>query len=334
MIGITNAAQKINCVHPVDKDRSESDSNKNRKRRVRYYGHNWEEVEEELPVQPKNSTEKNDNSDQDLLEKAHKLFQKMVTLEERVAQLCFYETQATYNTDVKNDTELLIQTWQIGGVVFSEGNYQRQAYLIERFQSVSNTSLLIANDFLHGLSFYLQGDVLKGEEISEQKCSDLGKAVMGLNRKIGVHIQFDQERHQVDLKINPDKVKAFRRGIRESHGIVGKEKQKILDEKPKTSSLVSGFQVTALPKLQVNDIVGFKTSFKTITFFDIEKDTSVLLEEKLYKAFYDQSDVFLIRSQLSQVIRIFCKMVRTGKITEEDLDRRVMKIMIIKSMNW
>jgi hypothetical protein len=331
-------SQHINRIHPIDKDRSDDQNDERKRRRVLYQGRAWAEAEEELPFQPTHpvSSPPKDKrrhsagvyADRVLLERAQALLRKMTTLEEKVAQLCFFETDAVYDTALQHDVELMIQTWQIGGVLFRKGDYKRQAYLIERYQEVSKTALLIANDFFHGLSFYLQGDSLPDVNLPEQRFSDLAKAVMVQNRRLGVHIQFDQERMLEKLPMTERQAQAFRRGIREAQGIVAKEKAGPKDNKlEKSHSSKGSFPILERTDLQVQETIGFKT----LTIFDATK-VKGSLEEVLYATFEDHYDAFLLRGNLSEAIRSLCKLVRSGKIREEELDRRIMKILIIKAL--
>jgi len=330
-------SQHINRIQPIDGDRPDDQPDERKRRRVLYQGRAWAEAEEELPVQPtqptlstpirgKPRTSAGVYADRVLLERASALLRQMTTLEEKVAQLCFYETDAVYDAALQHEVELMIQTWQIGGVLFKKGDYKRQAYLIECYQEVSKTALLIANDFLHGLSFYLQGDQLPEEELPEQRFSDLGKAVMVQNRRLGVHVQFDQERTHTKLPMSMKQSQGFRRGIREAQGIVAKEKTEAKESKlARSHSSKGGFPILEHSELQVQETIGFKT----LTFFDASKARGSL-EEELHTAFDDHYDVFLLKGNISEAIRSLCKLVRTGKIREEELDRRIMKVLIIK----
>lgn len=337
----------VQRIHPIDGDRSE-DKEGRKQRRVLYQGRAWGETEEELPVQPNQSAftvqarpkllpKTGVYADRVLLERATHLLEQMTTLEEKVAQLCFYETEAIYDAVLQHEVELIIQMWQIGGILFTKGDYKRQAYLIERYQEVSKIALLMANDFLHGFSFYLQGDVLPEKSLPEQRFADLGKAVMVQNRRLGVHVQFDQERSDHQLPLSSKQVRGFRRGIREAHGIVGKEKCEATKPLPSSiqcsvpapspaqSNLGGNFSILA-PEFQVQETIGFKT----LSFFDATK-LEGSMTEALYGAFSEHYEIFLFRGKIAEGIKLLCKLVRSGRISEEELDRRIMKVLIIKA---
>lgn len=343
----------FNRIQPIDPEHQkehgqEDQSQDEKKRRVLYNGREWAEADEDLPVQPsipqtpsptrtRRTSSAGVYADHALLERAKKMFQQLTTLEEKAAQLCFLLTDAAYDATEQHRVELLIQTWQIGGVLFQKGDYRRQAYLIERFQEVSKTPLFMANDYLHGLSFYLQGASLSKDTLSEQHYSDLGKAVMVQNRRLGVHIQFDRQRGKKKSNMNEMQIKAFRKGVRGAHGIVGKEKIDSQQESfvqaskgnfPFLSQKEGPLQIGGFSEYQIQETIGFKT----LTFFDAAFTEKDFLDEVLLGAFKQAYDLFLLSGNISEAIRAIAKLVRTGKLTEESLDRHVMKALIIKAL--
>lgn len=258
---------------------------------------------------------------------ASKWLRRMMTLEEKVAQLCFYVTEACYDSSLQYETELLIQSWQVGGLFFTKGHYQRQAYLIEEFQKVSKTTLLMGNDFLHGLSLYLEEDELPRSDWSERHCADLGKVVMSLNRRLGVQVQCVQERNSGFFSMNSKQVQAFRRGIREAQGVVGKIGSGSPFRPYTEGSLRACFPFSVLAEMRVCERVGFRT----MTFCDLTA-LSADLERKLTTTFKEPYDAFLLHENTPEVIRVFCKLVRQGQIREQDLEKRILKILMIKAL--
>ncbi len=337
-------SHSINRIQPIDPDRQEEDPRK--KKRVLYQGRAWIETEEELPVQP-SIPQKPQNPgkahpgpfgvyvDRAILAHAEALFLDLTTIEEKAAQLCFFVMDAIYDMELQKGVELLIQSCQIGGVLFHKGEYRRQAYLIERCQELSKTPLLLANDFVHGLSFYLQGDPLPAGPISQQHYSDLGKAVMAQNRRLGVHVQFDRERGGHNDPMTEAQAKAFRQGVRSAHGIVGKEKCPPPEE-TYPFMVKGGFPPLSLQGVSsissaLGDHVQETIGFKTLTFFDACNIAQDLLEGALQDAFKGLYDVFLFTGNITTGIRSIAGLVASGKLSESTLDRHVMKALIIKS---
>lgn len=319
-------------VQPVDKDREDEGKQEQRRRRVQYQGRAWAESEEGLPLQP-NLPETSVAQDETpqfgtfankrLLERAHALFAQFSTLEEKVAQLCFITADASYSPDSQELVEWLIQVWQVGGLLFTQGTYKRQSYLIERFQELAKTQLLIGNDFIQGLSFYFQGELpetMFQEKITEQRFLDLGKAVMAQNRRIGIHFQFDRERGSgKKLAMTAEQARAFCKGIRYAGGFIGREKQK---EQPTAKSPGLG---SALTEQQVQETIGIRM----LHFYDLENNN--LTTEGLKQALSGQHDALIVDAkQAAATIKMLCSQVRAGEIQESEIDRHVMRILMTK----
>lgn len=334
----------IHSIQAIERDQKD-DSREGQKRRVLHQGRAWSEEDNDLPLQPSlpqtpaaNRTRRSSTgvyADRVLLERAHSFFNQLTTLEEKAAQLCFLITDAVYDSDAQHAVELIIQTWQIGGILFQKGEYRRQAYLIKRYLEITKTPLLFANDYLHGLSFYLQGDRFPSGILSLQHYLDMGKAVMVQNRSIGIHIQFDRERGIAKSNMLEEQAKAFRKGIRGAHGIVGKEKADHDQNNVAQKGPFAFFPFNErehreiIAEFEVQETIGFKT----LTFFDATLKSRGTLQEELLNAFKQHYDVFLLsNSSITEAIRTIARLVRNGHLSEEVLDRHVMKALIIKSL--
>jgi hypothetical protein len=337
-----------NRIQPIDGDHQESDQRDGKKKRVLYQGRAWAEAEDELSVQPtmpQNPQKVAKNTlapegvyaDKAVLEKAHKWFRGLITLEEKAAQLCFLVTDAVYDAEVCAQVELLIQAWQIGGLLFHHGEFRRQIYLIHRYQELSKTPLLLANDFLHGLSFYLQGAPLPSGPISQQYYLDLGRAVMAQNRGVGVQVQFDRERDDSIDAMSESQAKAFRKGVRNARGLVGKRKNS-----PKTFADVASkpgglnhisLREGALTYAAAKDLQSQETiSFKTLTFFDATQIKPEDLEQALHGAFKQLDEALLLGSNnITDGVRTIVHLITSGKLSEAVLDKHVMKVLIMKA---
>ena len=324
-------------IQPVD-DRSDDQSREEkRRRRASHRGRTWDQrdkgdVEPTFPNYQEPDEEKRHGiyGQTPQVEEAKKIFEGLTTLEEKVAQLCFYQTEAVYDTSIQQHVELLIQAWQIGGLLFTRGQYRRQGYLIERYQDLSKTALLIGNDFLHGLSFYFEGNEMPDLQQPglEKRFSDLGKAVMGLNRRLAVHFQFDRERTAKRISLKDEQIQAFRKGVRQALGIVAKQ----ASTKARPTSHSSKRPILTAPNLPMQistDVAQDQIGFKSLNFLDLTEDR--VYEEKLVKAFKESYDIFLFGSNIQDAIRMICRAVKMGRISEAELDRRVMKLLILKA---
>lgn len=329
-------------IDPIS-DRPDDQGEEGRKRRrVKFHGRTWGQKEEnDLAVdtakmsvpsmQDSKEYSKGVYSDRISLDEAQQMFDRLTTLEEKIAQLCFYQTQAVYDTALQNEIEILIQAWQIGGVLFTGGEYKRQAYLIERFQLISKTPLLMGNDFLHGLSFYYDDQPLPTFEggLSEQRFSDLGKAVMVLGRRMNVHFQLDKERKVHHIPMTEHHARAFRKGIRQAHGIVARTQP--------AKSNYSASSKHAYPIFSVDSPLAFSKDsaqehigVKSLNFLDLTGEE--ITEKRMIEAFREHYEIFLCSGNIQKVITTIAGAVRNGKIWEKHIDRLVMKLLVLKSL--
>ncbi|MCH9609590.1 MAG: hypothetical protein S4CHLAM45_15220 [Chlamydiales bacterium] len=332
-------------IDPVGDPRDDQNEGERKRRRVQFAGRTWGEKEEKkkrefafhAPKAKSSSSEGGIYADRVSLEKAQKLFDQLTTLEEKVAQLCFLETEALYDAELKNEIELLIQAWQIGGVLFSGGDYKREAFLIEHFQRISKTFLLFGNGFFHSLSFYYQDKepLAFKEGFSEQRCLDMGKAIMGINRRLKVHFQFDHERESHSVPMTTDHLMAFRKGVRQSSGIVARTAPRQAafsasskQSSPSLPSFLAANHAAALnpSKSEAQEYIGVKS----LNFLDVTNQE--VSEKKLLEAFKANYDIFLCGENIRQVITTITGAVRNGKLWEKHIDRLVMKLLVLKVM--
>jgi len=256
----------------------------------------------EVPLDPK------------ALAKAKQMLESMTTLEEKVAQLCLCQTEALYDTDTQHRIESLVLGWQIGGLVFQEGELRRQGYLVDHYQELSKTPLLIGNDFLHGLSFYFsQEDIALSRQ--EDRFNELGKAITGLNRSLHVHFQFDQER-QLDTFTNQDIcAQAFRKGVREARGLVARS---IPEPKYLLHAHAKRFSDTFSP-------------IKTLHVLDLVHE--VFNEAQLLEALRKGYHMFLEKEDnIERVMTLLHAALIKGKLSERELDKYVLRLLYLKAL--
>ncbi|HWZ35766.1 MAG TPA: hypothetical protein VNW51_06370, partial [Mucilaginibacter sp.] len=74
---------------------------------------------------------------------------------QRVAQLFMVRAHTNLNKAFEDSVAKVIETHQVGGVVFFQGGPGRQANLINRYQQLSKVPLLIAQDGEWGLGMRL-----------------------------------------------------------------------------------------------------------------------------------------------------------------------------------
>lgn len=319
----------------MSRDRDEEEAQKRKKRKVAYQGRSWAEAKKELPVQPRTLPSENRNrrevyANQAMLERAEKIISRMISIEEKIAQLSFFQTEASYNHEVQLEIERHIQKWSLGGLLFTKGEFRRQSYLVERYQELSATPLLIGNDFLHGLSFYFQGEIPLAslENMDERKSSDLGKAVVFQNRRLGVHFQFDRELKHLNDKgqilLNDAQARAFRNGIREAQGIVGKERAR-----GQMFSQVAP-QVPFIVPQSHTDQIQEVYALRTINFLDLTQMGGESIEQKICEMHHASFDAFLLKDNVMDVLQAISQGIKKGILKESDVDKRLLKVLILK----
>ena len=75
--------------------------------------------------------------------------------EERIAQLLMVSAYSNKDKNHTDKIERLIKEYKIGGLMFLQGGPVRQAKLTNKYQSISNTPLMIALDAEWGISMRL-----------------------------------------------------------------------------------------------------------------------------------------------------------------------------------
>ncbi len=353
----------IDRVQSISGDHSEDDEqNKKKRKKVVYQGRSYEEKEDDLPKNsssfelnskplPESKARKlKDNSplyaDKLILEQARMRLAKFTTLEEKIASFCFLVAEATYDPILQSELESSIQIEQIGGILFKKGDFKRQSYLIDHLQNLAKTPLLFGNAFLHGLSFYFEGnlplDTLQNK-VDEKRFADLGKAVVAQNRRLGVHFQFDRPLNSkgTTITILEENIQAFRKGIRDAKGIVGKERTE--HRKPpysQSSKKIASFTPPAFLKnplepaftsLLNDQAISETVGMRNLEFIDLTFEMH-FQDEGILAAFMHHFDAILLANNISQTIAAICRLVRSGQIQEEEINKRALRILLVKML--
>ena len=129
-----------------------------------------------------------------------------LTFEEKIAQL--FMVAAYSNKDQKHIDEItyLINKYKIGGLIFFQGGPGRQAKLTNKYQSLSETPLLIAIDGEWGLGMRLDSTIsyprqmmlgaIQDDSLIYKMGYDIGEQM----KRLGIHINFAPV---VDVNNNP-----------------------------------------------------------------------------------------------------------------------------------
>ena len=129
-----------------------------------------------------------------------------LTPDQRIGQLFF---AAAYSNLGKNHVDAitnLVQNYYIGGLIFFQGGPKRQALLVNRYQALAQTPLLIAMDAEWGLGMRLDSCVSFPRQMTLGAIEDInliyrmGEEIGQQCRRMGVHLNFSPV---ADLNNNP-----------------------------------------------------------------------------------------------------------------------------------
>ena len=129
-----------------------------------------------------------------------------LTPDQRIGQLFFAPAYSNQGRSHFEEIARLINEHQIGGLIFFQGGPVRQAHLVNRYQSISKTPLLIAMDAEWGLGMRLDSTISFPRQMALGAIQDmtlihkLGAEIGRQCRELGVHINFAPV---VDLNNNP-----------------------------------------------------------------------------------------------------------------------------------
>lgn len=135
---------------------------------------------------------------------------QQLTPDERIGQLFMVATYATADKQMnKAQIEQLIKKHHIGGLIFMQGTPERQVQLLNHYQKISQTPLLIGMDLETGLGFRLKNTenfpknmtlgAISDEALIYETAREIGRQC----RRIGVHVNFAPVLDINNNKANP-----------------------------------------------------------------------------------------------------------------------------------
>ncbi len=131
---------------------------------------------------------------------------KKMTLDQKIGQLFMVATYSNKDSKHINFIENTINKYEIGGLIFMQGTAKGHATLINRYQKISNTPLLIATDGEWGLDMRLKNmikypyNMALGAIRDDRLIYDYGKVLGKQMKRVGMHINFAPV---VDINTNP-----------------------------------------------------------------------------------------------------------------------------------
>jgi beta-N-acetylhexosaminidase len=132
---------------------------------------------------------------------------RTLTPEQKIAQLFMVAAYSNKTESHQQEIIDLIEQYQIGGLMFMQGGPVRQLRLINLYQSLSQTPLMIAQDAEWGLSMRVDSmmrfpwQMTLGAIQDQELIYQMGLEIAQQCQRLGVHINFAPV---VDVNSNPD----------------------------------------------------------------------------------------------------------------------------------
>lgn len=131
-----------------------------------------------------------------------------LSLEEKIAQLMMIRAHSDLGASHEQSVLNLVETHQVGGLVFFQGTPEKQGELCNRYQAASKLPMLIGMDAEWGLGMRMKASTQSfpkqmtlGAIQNNTLIYDMGQEVARQCKRLGVHINFAPV---VDVNNNPD----------------------------------------------------------------------------------------------------------------------------------
>lgn len=240
-----------------------------------------------------------------------------ISLREKIGQL--FMVAAYSNPDSHRNKkhrvyiENLIQNYHIGGLIFMQGNPDKQARLNNHYQSISKTPLLIGFDGEWGLNMRLDStyrypwNMTLGAVKDDQLIYQMGKRIGEQHKRLGIHINFAPV---IDINTNPenpiignrsfgenpqkvsDKALAFMQGLQDSgvlacakhfpgHGDTQQDSHKTLPIVQADRSRLDSIELYPYNKLMEKGLASVMTAHLQVPALEKKKNTPTSLSKKV-----------------------------------------------------
>ncbi len=290
---------------------------------VQYRGRRWTrvavndlDIEEPLPIGGVTSDDASEGLDQKVIPwgaspGVEKRLQSFTTLEELIAQLIFCPVDASWDEAHRTQVERLIQQLQVGGLVFVGGPWEgsRQRFLVNHYQQISKTPLLIVQDLIGPHPpFTLSWD-------SSDSYRELGQQLGGWCGRLGIHA----------LLVAPPsgeqpRVMEFYRGLKAAAVSLGLEE-------------IKGRRLSFQMPYAAPEIKSFLTPATAGSSRKQQLSLSQVVDaapEQALQALLSGSDLLLCKGDIAILIDSIANAVRNGLLSEEILRERVHKLLLLK----
>ena len=145
---------------------------------------------------------------------------------QRVAQMFMVAAYSNLNEAHYQELEDMIRQYNVGGLLFMQGGPGRQVNLINRYQKVATTPLLIGMDLEYGLGMRLDSTISFPKQMTlgaiknDQFIYNLGAEIARQCKLVGVHINFAPV---LDINSNPRNPVTGLRSFSEDKAVVAKK---------------------------------------------------------------------------------------------------------------
>lgn len=130
----------------------------------------------------------------------------VMTPEQKVGQLFMISAYSNKDEAHAQEIENYIKQYQIGGLIFMQGNPESQLMLTNRFQAISPLPLMMGIDGEWGLSMRLQNtiqyqkQIMLGAITNDSLIYDMGREFARQMKRLGIHVNFAPD---IDVNVNP-----------------------------------------------------------------------------------------------------------------------------------
>lgn len=275
-----------------------------------------------------------DSHIKDLAEKSYK---NLLYLEDKVSQLFFLMTEASYDPSLLEEIELVLSVWKCGGVIFLGGNSSRKNFLIHTFKEISKNHLLIGNDLQHGLAVLVEETNIS---LNNQNLDwfFLGQELFFNNLNHGIFIQLSFNLG-LDIEFfNSRKDKSiFFKGIKNHKQAVVASCITEISENHQTSP-TNSLQTCSLEKLKQSLYHyqrGQLSNYEEMAFVNLSSLGRELTASFFMTCFKSGTESFLFSSkdEINTGVKLICELIRSGKLSALLFDKVLEKVLILKALS-
>ena len=220
---------------------------------------------------------------------------KSMTIDQKIGQLFMVPAFSNKDKTHTDYIEKVINKYEIGGLIFMQGTAEGHATLINKYQSLSKTPLLISLDGEWGLDMRIKNTIdypfnmalgaIKNNELLEQFGESLGRQV----KRVGIHVNFAPV---VDVNTNPLNPVIGNRSF-------GEDKYNVTEKAIAFTKGLQGQNIIACAKHFPGHGDTSQDSHKTLPTVDLSFERIDSVELYPYKKLFEKGIASVITAHLS-----------------------------------